>query len=202
MPKLSSVFSFCVFPALGRIEYYVPNQQILGDHLKVDCRYVSRRERRKVVELFRVLSEAKSKAYQNPLDYGSLYEAVQFPKYADANQDIQPGSTSPAQIFAAHENTLLQRARKRKRQQDRQKRASAQADTPAAANEADPEVEDNEEYDSENFTEAQILEQPSSGTLKESADFDTSMMYNVDADDERDNFEMPPGKLKYPAVLR
>lgn len=131
--------------------------------------------------------------YFNPYDYGALYDAVQFPKYADLNQDIQPGSASPAHIFAAHEATLLTRARKHQAGYERSQRARSQRGGTATDDAGTEEDNDEELYDSDDFTEAQVVPTHQAKTSKNTVELDTSKVYKVDADDEHNEPEVPAG---------
>ena len=183
---------------MGRIEYFLPNKVTLLDHLKNYCTYVTRETRTEINEISKILAEEKRIAYQNQYDYGSLFEAVRFPKYADLKQDIQPGSASPARIFAAHEATLLEKARKRNKRRElynlelKEKRAET-----ASRENTEMSLPESLAYDSDDFDEAQRLENYNIDTSNEETRVDTSKMYDVDADNAEDDFEMPSGKLVY-----
>jgi len=178
---------------MGRIEYFIPNKDIFQDHLANHCTYLTREARAEFKEVSSLLSEEKKTAYKSQCDYGSLYEAVQFPKYANLKQDIQPGSASPARIFAAHEATLLERAQKRKGREvynsrHKQKKADAISRDTTELSEALG-------YDPDDFEEPQRLGNYNNQNAKEDIQLDTSSMYDVDADPTADELELPSGTL-------
>lgn len=118
---------------------------------------------------------------------------MQFPKYADLNQDIQPGSASPAHIFAAHEATLLTRARKQQADYEQSQRARSQRGGTATDIAGAEEDNDEELYNSDDFTEAQLVPKHQAKTGKNTVELDTSKVYKVDADEERHEPEVPAG---------
>lgn len=182
---------------MGRIEYFLPNKATLLDHVKNYCTYLTRETRTEINEISKILADEKKIAYKNQYDYGSLFEAVRFPKYADLKQDIQPGSASPARIFAAHEASLLERAQKRKnREVYNLKLKEKKAETTSREN-TNISLPETPAYDSDDFDEAQRLENYNIDASKEEVRLNTSKMYDVDADNVEDDFELPSGKLIY-----
>lgn len=171
--------------ALGRIEWYIPNQTYLADHLRNDCRHLTREERSRVNALVQAISEAKSKSYQSGFDYGSLFEVVQYPKYAESIQNLEPGTASPGRIFAAHEATLLVRAKRRLNDTRRKNRLATE--TPLSQAPAP--------YDSDDFDEAQRLESRTVDNGKPEDPIDTSKMFDVDTEENNDALNLPAGEV-------
>jgi hypothetical protein len=210
------MFTLIASLAMGRMEYYTPNQQILKEHLK-GCKYLSKGERKRFNNVKELLSELKGKkSNHNPYDFGSLYEVVQYPKYAPAHQDISPGAASPAQNFAMHEQTLARRAKKRlkdalnnAKQKKRKAEAAEGSKQQSLEGGSDQQPDDNDEDDSDDFEEAQRVNWGNT-SLPKKAKVDTSMVFEPDP--EADVPELPPGtqtrecipsvKLKHCSVYR
>lgn len=180
--------------ALGRIEYFVPNRAIFREHLEKYCTHLTAEARSELKEIFKLLSEEKKAPYQNQYDYGSLYEAVQFPKYADSKQDIQPGSASPARIFAAHEATLLERAQKRMTNEVYNRHLKEKRSESGNREMTETSMSQTPAFDLDDFDEAQRLEHPHQSHWKDEVQLDTSNMYDIDADTAASELEMPSGR--------
>lgn len=178
---------------MGRIEFFVPNQDILRNHLQNDCTHLSREARAQFREINSIISEEKRTAYINPFDYGSLYEAVQFPKYADSKQDIQPGAASPARVFAAHEATLLERAEMRRVREIYNATARPNKSAPESRESTELPAAETPAYDSDDFEEAQRVGNFNIGNMKVKGQLDKSQMYDIEADAAEDELEMPAG---------
>lgn len=193
---------------MGRLEFWLPRYNSLLGHVRKYCPNQTRAARKQAQGLYLRIRDLNYSVYRNPADFGSVYEETAYPKYTQNDDDLlRPGSAAPAQIFAAHEQSLLKIAKtKRKRRQEARNKLDRIAG-PSGSRHTEEGV-DADEGDEVDSSETEVSEPDDQGKghadiarkrerldlqLEKRHTIDENLLYNPDSSNPIP--DMPDGRL-------